>query len=378
MPPRVKAPINSKILEWFIADYNISIDAVAKKVGSTSSKVQSWIDGCDSPTYKQAEDLAYKVFKKPLAIFFMAELPTILSVKKKFRSLPDYLFDTTSYKTRLAINKADFYKTVLTELYKKNPAAEPIYRTIKASAQNDVVDLAKKIRETLGINLAQQKQFRDKYKAFNFYRAALERNGIFTFQLQLEGDRAFCLLDDEFPVIILNSGDSPYSKIFSLFHELAHILIEDEDIYLEEDLPVYTNDPKEVFCNKVAAEILVPLTEFVTTYANNVRMLDESIVKSIASDYCVSREVILRRFLEIGKTTSTIYSDYKKKWDTAFAQGESSGGDYYRNKVSALGKTYVNKVIDEFRNGVLNDRQITNFLDIKYAQLPRIEAEVYA
>jgi transcriptional regulator with XRE-family HTH domain len=76
MPPRVKAPINNKILEWFIADYNITIDEVARKTGSTSAKVQSWINGSDSPTYKQAEDLAYKVFKKPLAIFFMAELTT--------------------------------------------------------------------------------------------------------------------------------------------------------------------------------------------------------------------------------------------------------------------------------------------------------------
>jgi Zn-dependent peptidase ImmA (M78 family)/transcriptional regulator with XRE-family HTH domain len=378
MPPRMKAPINNKILEWFIADYNISIEEVAKKTGSTSAKVQSWINGSDSPTYKQAENLAYKVFKKPLAIFFMAELPTVLSVKKKFRSLPDYLFDTTSYKTRLAINKADFYKLALAELYKKNPAAELIFKTIKATTQSNVADLAKKIRELMGIDLAQQKGFKDKYKAFNFYRSALERNGIFTFQLQLEGDRAFCLLDDEYPVIILNSGDSPYSKIFSLFHELAHILIENEDIYLEEDLPMYTNDPQEVFCNKVAAEVLVPIAEFVITYAKNVNVLDESIIKSIASDYCVSREVILRRFLAIGKTTSSIYTDYKKKWDTSFAKGNSGGGDYYRSKVSALGKTYVHKVIDGFRNGFLNDRQITNFLDIKYAQLPRIEAEVYA
>jgi Zn-dependent peptidase ImmA (M78 family) len=374
---RSKTPINNKILEWFISDFNIAPEEVAKKVGTTSTKVRAWIDGTDSPTYTQAEKLAYNVFKKPLAIFFMAELPISLSVKKKFRSLPEYLYDRTSYKTRLAINKADFYRTVLSELYYNNPAKEPIFRTLKIQSTNDVVKIARAIREILGIDLVIQKKFKDKYKAFNYYRASLERLGIFTFQVQLEGERAFCLLDEEFPVIILNSGDSPYSKMFSLFHELIHILMGIEDIYPEEDNPAYFSDPSEAFCNRIAAEVLVPINEFINEYAAKVKVIDESLVRKIANDYCVSNEVILRRFLDLGKATSGVYLDYKRKWDEAFFNRESNGGDYYRNKISALGKTYVNKVLDEFRNGKIDDGQITNFLGIKYAQLARIESEVY-
>ena len=270
MPKREKAPINSKILNWCIQDFNISVEEVAKKVGTTSAKVQSWLDEKDFPTYIQAENLAYKVFKRPLAIFFMSEVPTILSVKKKFRSLPDYLFDSTSYKTRLAINRADFFKSVLVELYKKNPAENPLFKIIKKIKLNDVSLLANQIRDKLDINLDIQKRFRDKYKAFNYYRTVLEGNGIFTFQLQLEGDRAFCLLDDEFPIIVVNSGDSSYSKIFSLFHELVHILIEREDIYKEVEHPIYSNNPTEIFSNQVAAEVLVPLSEFKEIYASAV------------------------------------------------------------------------------------------------------------
>ena len=378
MSPKVKVPINNKILEWCIQDYNISIEEVAKKLGTTTAKVQSWIDNVDSPTYKQAENLAYKVFKKPLAIFFMPTVPTVLSVKKKFRSIPDYLFDLTTYKTRLAINKADFYKTVLYELYKRNPSESPIFKSIKTSFQADPKKLAQHIRGILGISLDRQNQFRDKYKAFNYYRSALESKGIFTFQLPLEGDKAFCLLDEEFPIIIVNSGDSPYSKIFSLFHELAHILTENEDIYKEITSPAYTNNPLEIFCNQVAAEVLVPISEFQLVYGIQIKSWNEEIVQAIANDYCVSKEVILRKLLELGIANSVTYSDFKKKWDKAYYRSESSGGDFYRNKVSALGRTYVYKVIDKYKSGVINDNQVADYLGIKYAQLSKIEAEVYA
>ncbi len=377
MALKSKSPINNKILEWFISDFNLTPAEVAKKVGTTPAKVESWIDGSDSPTYTQAERLAYDVFKKPLAVFFMAEIPVSLSVKKKFRSLPDYIYDITSYKTRLAINKADFFRTVLSELYATNPSEEPIFRTLRIQSGDDFVKIAETIREVLGIEHSIQKSFRDVYKGLNYYRNALERLGIFTFQLPLEGERAFCLLDDEFPLIILNSGDSPNSKIFSMFHELAHILMGNEDIYSEVYNPIYSNDPNEVYCNKLAAEILVPINEFKEQYAADLTVIEESIVQRIANNYCVSKEVILRRFLDIGKASPGEYKEYKKKWDEDFTKRENTEISYYRTKISALGRTYIRKVIDEFRNGKINDGQIANFLGIKYAQLARIESEVY-
>lgn len=378
MSKTTKAPINPKILEWCIQDFNISIEDVAKKVGTSKEKVQSWLEEKDSPTYNQAENLAYKVFKKPLAIFFMPEVPVVMSFKKKFRSLPDYLYDSTSYKTRLAINKADFFRTVLFEIFKKNPSAEPIFKTIKVKDIVNPNEVATEIRNKIGISLEVQKKFTDRYKAFNYYRSKLEENGIFTFQLKLEGDRAFCLIDDEFPIIILNSGDSINSKIFSLFHELVHILIGKEDIFKEVESPIYFNDPVEIFCNAVASEVLIPVKEFKNIYVNNISVWNEDIIQRVANDYSVSKEVILRKLLDLGIKSSDTYEDCKKKWDEAYKQKKTGGGNFYLNKVSALGKGYTNKVIDNYRSGIINDIQVSSFLDIKYSQLPGIESKVYS
>ena len=36
----------------------------------------------------------------------------------------------------------------------------------------------------------------------------------------------------------------------------------------------------------------------------------------------------------------------------------------------------TNKVIDNYRSGIINDIQVSSFLDIKYSQLPGIESKI--
>ena len=69
-----------------------------------------------------------------------------------------------------------------------------------------------------------QLSFKSPELAFSYYRNLIENNGISVFQYPLIGVRGFSLTDREFPVIVINSGDYPNGKIFSLFHELCHIL----------------------------------------------------------------------------------------------------------------------------------------------------------
>lgn len=378
MAKRDKVPINNKILEWLIQDLNVDINTTAKKAGVKPQQIQDWVEKKDFPTYKQAEKLAYKVFKKPIAIFFMEEIPESLSIRKKFRSIPELIYESISYKTRIAVNNADYFRTVFYEVFKFNPSPNPIFRELKLKDISEPFKTAMKIREILGINYKIQSAFNDKYKAFNYYRGKLEEAGVFSFQLQLEGDRAFCILDNEFPLIIVNSSDSVYSKIFSLFHELTHILLETDDVFKEVEPDYYSNDPIEMFCNKVASEILVPTDEFIKMFSNFGINQIKAEIKEIASNYCVSNEVIFRKFLDMGKINNKEYMTLKTEWDNAFKQRKKSGGDFYRNKVSALGKGYIKKVIYEYDNGNINDIQVSEYLGIKYSQLSKIQTEVYS
>ncbi len=378
----IRAPINPAILEWALKDLNLSVERFAKKIKSNvkPEKVTEWILGTSQPTYKQLEDIAYKILKLPLAAFFLAEPPENLTIKRKFRILPEYRLNLTSYKTRIAIKQADFYKSALYELFRSNPSLEPIFRTIRLSVNQNPSEAIRQLRNDFGINIELQKKFRNGYEAFNYYRETLEIKGIYLFQLQLEGDRGFCLLDDEFPIIVVNSSDSINSKIFTLFHELVHILTESDDIYKEFEPSPYLESSIEIFCNRTASEILVPLTELAERYGSSFMYWDEDQISTIAKEYTVSKEVILLKIISMGLANQSDYRRLKEKWDEEYKESKKrrEGGSYYVNKISALGRQYINTVIDSYKQGTINDVQVSNYLGMKFTNLSKIEAEVYA
>lgn len=374
----IRAPINPAILKWALNDLNLSVEDFAQKIKKKPEQVNKWLSGETQPTYNQLEDFSYRVLKLPLAAFFLADLPRDLEIKRKFRTLPDYLLELTTYKTRIAIKKADFYKTALYELFRKNPSPEPLFKKIKLSHKQTPSAAAQIIRNEFKINLELQKKFKNGYQAFNFYRDTLERKGIYLFQLQLEGDRGFCLLDEEFPIIVVNSSDSINSKIFTLFHELIHILLGSDDIFKEMEPPAYSAARIEKFCNQTASETLVPINELAERYGTRLRYWDEDLISSIANEYTVSREVILLKIISLGYANQTEYERLKEKWDKEFRKRKRSGGNYYINKISSLGRQYINTVIDSYKQGMINDVQVSNYLGIKFTNLSKIEAEAYA
>ncbi len=87
----IRAPINPAILEWALKDLNLSVDEFAQKVKVKPEQVNSWLSGESEPPYKQLENIAYKILKLPLAAFFLAEPPENLTIRRKFRTLPEYL-----------------------------------------------------------------------------------------------------------------------------------------------------------------------------------------------------------------------------------------------------------------------------------------------
>jgi Zn-dependent peptidase ImmA (M78 family) len=144
--------------------------------------------------------------------------------------------------------------------------------------------------------------------------------GVYVFQYPLKEVRGFSLMDNEFPVIVINSGDYPNGKIFSLFHELCHILFNVGGIfrdYYSEELRENPNKI-EVLCNKFASDILLPndelLNDILVLENKNNKVWSEEILSAIAFSYKVSKEVVLRKLLDTGKTTQTFYTKTRIKW----------------------------------------------------------------
>ncbi len=150
----------------------------------------------------------------------------------------------------------------------------------------------------------------------------MEEAGIFIFkrsfkQREISG---FCLIDIEFPIIYINNSTEKSRQIFTIFHELAHILLQTNGITKSDDRYINSlqgeNKYIEIFCNKFAAEFLLPnhvFSEIIRETIVNVNDNDK-IISKISSDYKVSREVVLRKLLDNNLISQKEYTLKVNEW----------------------------------------------------------------
>ena len=120
--------------------------------------------------------------------------------------------------------------------------------------------------------------------------------------------RGFSISEYPFPVIGLNGSDSPRGRIFTLIHELVHIIRQQGGICDLHEAEVEANEPLESYCNQTAAETLVPVSALlherpVVENEPNPAWTDEKL-QYLANRFMLSQEVVLRRLLTLGRATS--------------------------------------------------------------------------
>src|SRR5690606_38583574 len=101
---------------------------------------------------------------------------------------------------------------------------------LKATLDADPELLGAAIREALGVTLVEQVGWRDqqRYKALNQWRRRIEEAGALVFQFSdVEPTEAlgFSLATDTCPVVAVNRSLRPNGRIFTMMHELAHLML---------------------------------------------------------------------------------------------------------------------------------------------------------
>ena len=93
----------------------------------------------------------------------------------------------------------------------------------------------------------------------SFWRGLLERHGFLTFQttrVELAVFRGLSIHHDVLPIILLNGADSNNGKIFTLFHEVAHLANRTNGMCVLSD-----DVNEESIANAFAADFLMPRSQ---------------------------------------------------------------------------------------------------------------------
>ena len=370
--------VNPKIIQWARERARYSLESVAVKFKKDVSVIEKWESGEDFPTYSQLEKLA-EIYKRPLALFFFPEPPLEAEEKQEFRTLPDFEIENLAADTIYALRQAKAMQLSLQEINNGiNPSTKKIFQDISVSSSDDLRKLAEQIRNYLNVTLEEQLTWNDQETALKKWRSAVEEAGIFIFkrsfkQREISG---FCLIDIEFPIIYLNNSTEKSRQIFTIFHELAHILLQTNGITKSDDRYINSlqgeNKYIEIFCNKFAAEFLLPnhvFSEIIRETVVNVNDNDK-IISKISSDYKVSREVVLRKLLDNNLISQKEYTLKVSEWYSEQVgksqdKNKKSGGNPYANQATYLGENYLKLVFNKYYQGQYDIERVADYLNIK-------------
>ena len=132
----------------------------------------------------------------------------------------------------------------------------------------------------------------------------------------------------------INSSDAPVAQLFTLIHETAHIMLGVSAGHAEAD--TLSDDVTERYCDKVAAEFLVP--------AQELRVVWNGRIKETARKFRVSELVLARRALELqlinGNAFHRFWIEYTNRPPYTRKAG-NTGGNFYRTSVKRVGRLFA-------------------------------------
>ena len=369
--------INPDILKWARERSGYTVAAIAAFLKKDASIVNDWESGERALTYVQLETLADK-YKRPIAIFFFPEPPEEPNIAENLALRSS---DNTPLEPRIHILLRQAYARQLSLMelnFGTNPSQKKIFRDLQTRSTDSAKELAQQVRAYLNIRVVTQASWNRATEALENWRDRIEEGGIFVFKEAFQDDSidGFCLVHDEFPVIYLNNSRPPVRQIFSIFHELGHLLLGENDI--TRGISPGSGDIED-FCDQFAAEFLVPSDDLKTRL--NFSVYDDDTIEELANHYKVSRPVILLKLIDKGIFTRESYWQKINQWTEAYerhlenkASGTtSSGGSYYNTRAAYLGYRFMELAFGKYRDGHCSIEQLAEHLNVKVKHLPQLE-----
>ena len=353
-----RVSVQPALLQWARERSGLPADIVESKF----PRFGAWESGEIQPTLKQLESFA-KATRTPLGMLFLQAPPDMPLPIPDFRTLDDQA---------VAAPSPDLLDTVYAmqrrhqwvREYLIDSDADPLAFVGSVQMTDDPVQVAASIRHALGIGHNWAESIPTWSDALRSLRTTIEEAGVLPVLNGVVGNnthrkldprefRGFVLVDEYAPLIFVNGSDAKAAQMFTLAHELAHLWIGAEGVStLEETLP--TNNAVEVFCNKVAAEFLVPHDELALAWAEATAASEP--FQMLARRFKVSPIVAARRAWDLALISKGAFFEFYEAYeedDRRARTRQSDGGDFYATQNTRVGKRFARLVARAAKEGKL-------------------------
>ena len=355
--------LRPNMLVWARERAGLRIDELARKVSVKPERVQDW-ERSGGITMPQAERLA-KATHTPFGYLFMSGPPDESLPIPDFRARGGDL-DSPSRPS------PDLLETVYAmqrrqEWMRKqliDGGAEPLSFVGTYHANGDVSRVAGAMRSSLSLEDDWAATEPNWSLALRRLRDKAEDAGILVFfngvvgnntsrKLDPDEFQGFALVDGYAPLIFVNNADFKAAQMFTLAHELAHLFIGQTGVSAFRNMEPAPN-ATERFCDRAAAEFLVPEQEFLAIWPEAQHFNDP--YQMIARRFKVSSIVAARRALDLDlinrRTFFGFYNDNKRK--AVRSVQSQGGGNFWNTQRWRIGQRFPAAVVRAVRRGRLS------------------------
>jgi len=369
--------LEPSLLKWARKRAGLSHARLAQKVlgeASKADRVQEW-EQTGEVTFSRAEKIAEKTYT-PFGFLFLDRPPKEELPISDFRTIDNSSMRKPSPELLDVIYRCQQRQAWYRE-YLISTKSEPF--SFRLSNTEYPIKSAKDMRAAFGIGPMLSKSADTWYANLLLHIEAIETAGVLVMRsgtvdnnahrpLSTEEFRGFALSDKYAPLIFINSTDPLAAQLFTLIHELTHVCIGESAVSNPRQTYASTN-AAESYCNEVAAEVLVPLAEFVERWREAADEVKE--IRRLSKTYKVSTLVIARRARDAGFINPGQFREFYKsevamyKSRLELRRATEHGGDFHSVLSARAGHRFASAIVASALGGGTTYKDAFRLLGIK-------------
>jgi hypothetical protein len=358
-----RVPITPEVLRWAVQRTGHTVEELSRQ--SDFKKLPLWIEGAGKPTLRQAEKLAEKAHV-PFPFLLLDHPFEARIALPDFRTIGSTGVSHPSPELEQVIDdcqaRLDWYKE-----YAEDAGLDHIELLEKYTTTDNPEEAAHTLRSVIGWEPGRY-SYGD--RAIAELTAIIEEQGVLVMRssmvqnntyrpLDLQEFRGFTLIQDGYALIFINTRDTKSGQIFSLAHELGHVVLGEPGVSGEtmDGAPTI-----ERWCNRFAAEFLIPAKYLQQEWDDS----GSEVVKRLSHKLGVSPEAVVWRSVDLGLIPrNEAEAIIKESSYNGTEKPTRTGGNGINNMRPRLGTRFIRATANAMGSDLLQITDALHLLGLK-------------